>query len=125
MKIPIRNVVLDPFQQGASFFYRFTFTADTNLPDPNTWSTLRFSVKSKPPCTPVTITVEKGNMTITVTGSGPWGIILLVPLTNPATLLLPAQSCRVQLDFSDGTQSDSILTGTVIVLAADVPLTVP
>lgn len=111
--IPIRGISLQPFHQGAQFSYRFTFTIDANFPDPNTWTDCRLTLV---PPTGTPVTVSKSSMTFTPTGSGPWTLVLVVPLTKGQTLSLPTSGCSVQLDFTTADGEDVILEGSVAIL---------
>lgn len=111
---------LPEFPQGAAFSFTATLTVGTLIPDPNTWTDCRLVIT---PFTGVSVVVSKASFTtFAVTGTGPWNVDLVIPLTQAQTLTLNPQACNYQIDFLAGTQRDILARGTVNVLAPSYPL---
>ncbi len=117
MGFPLRAQQLDPFYKGDSITQPITLTiAVGTLPDPNTWTDIRLSITSQ---TGVTIHIGLADMLTppVITGTGPWSVALLFPITEAASDSLPATVCTFQVDMAISGGGQAVLVeGLVEVL---------
>jgi len=119
--IPILNAVLPPLPRGAAFSYSLTFTVAANLPDPNTWTDCRLAIVP-PGATPVVVS-KSAFTTFSITGTGPWTLTVIIPLTAAQSLSLPEGILPFQIDFQVAAGRDDLVLGTVQVITSPYSLT--
>lgn len=120
--VTLRGKVLKGFPIGASVVHEIDLDNIVG-PDPATWDTIRFSICDNDGS--AYFTVQKADMTVTPSGTGPWSLVLLIPQTEAQSRLVDVGTGtrKWQLDFAtSGGYQDVAVEGTVPVWTPATPL---
>ena len=123
--LPVTGIRFPAFPRGAQFNYYSTITVNYPVPDPNTWTNIRFTIIN-PAGSNLTIEMADMDVTITTVEAGyQWTVALVIPITNPQSLALTPGVFNAQLDFKTATDSDVLGIGQVEITNPVVALQVP
>lgn len=114
MGFPLLGQKLDPIFQGDAITQPITLTiAVGSVPDPNTWANVRLSIT---PQSGDSITVALADMTTppAITGTGPWTVVLLFPISEAQSRELPAATCTFQVDVGAAGGGQALLVEGLI-----------